>query len=1534
MSQSVADIAKTLSDTGVIAADELTHARERLPSAERDNPEAFVRELVASGHLTKYQALNALQGRTKSLVYGEYLVIDYIGAGGIGQVFKARHRRMDRIVALKVLSTSAMSREETIKRFLREVKSAAKLTHPNIVHAYDAGDQNGVHFLVMEFVDGSDLSSLVKKQGPLAPQLAADYVAQAARGLVYAHAKGMVHRDIKPSNLLVDREGVVKILDMGLARFEGVTAKERQSEGELTNSDSVMGTVDYMAPEQAVHLRYADAKSDVYSLGCTLYRLLTGEAPYPGESVVDKILAHREKPIPQLRRLRPDAPAALEAMFARMVAKQPDQRPTMQEAAEAFESLAKVPSTASHSSSSERIQPAGSLDLLPRASSPPPNYSLPVAPPGSLRMSPAAPPRGLQTPGMTAPKKTAAAPPRRKSNGLLTAAAGAGAILVALGLWLIVRDKEGNEQARVLVADGGSIALEPDAKPRPTASTVPTAMPSASAASFALPANSAAPPTQAAPPVQTPPPVQPAPVQTPPVQTPPVQPSPVQIPPPVAVATIPSPPPAAPPTNVAAPAVSGDLWFYFDQSKFGQPQAVVDSLRYDGKSALTVEAWCIPFAVPSMMDRVKASKPNVLQVSRPFGFFVDRNADLSVSWMIGQENLSFRKWRSGQQSEFEGKRSILTIDMQESAADVPRHVALTVSPPDAQGKSTVMAWAGGKPMGSTHQQLMHDPASVFGSEGFVSEIRVSKVIRYTAPFTPQRRFEPDPDTLALYHCDEGLGDRLIDSSGNNLHGRLSNAKWIPVGKLPGGSTIATTAPAATNKPAASTTAVTPKGPVAPPSPAATLTDPATLQDPVALRIVAPAAELSRGKDLQYQVVLQNVSGKELAMVESSPSRYALFDCQRLILCLEPGPAALSFVADARPAGNGYVSFGYWHGTLTPEPTFKIGETKSYNHSLPTSTLPVGRYWIKFDFTPRNNLSRTLSYTYEIRIVESAAPTSGAAPLIASAAPGSPNAPSPIPASRLAPGRTPTTGPPATVIKPVAVTTPDSDPLTITIVPPAEEVTRGKSLQYSIRVQNTSTKPLTLVERTGTQYRLLSYQRYITCLEPGAAALVALPDAQPAGDGYVTFGSPKGFIAPDATYEAGAWRDSYGSAVTSALPVGRYLIKFEIIPATNLGRPFTLTYEFRIVTSESPSTKPATLLASTAPNGPAPGTAPAAVASTGPTSPPVIASPPAAPLVPAPPIPAVRLPIPPAKDQQAPLQLIKELFKDTYAAAKTPELKAQLAAKLVDQAKQSINDPAARYVLLNEGRALAIEGVKVDVLRDALLLITREYDVDEAPTFVDAWTELLKRPKVDPTTIKALFDESSSLFDEAVKNARLDDAKRYGDFALSASRRLPNSAAIVKSTNERNAALTARQKEWVAVQAAADKLKTAPDDADANLGVGRYLALMADDWRTALPRLAKGSDLVLKGLAEKSLAVGADAKAQAALGDAWFDAAQSADAGQKAEFLSGMSYWYKTALPMLVGLDKLQAEKRIADAAAAIPRAKIPPTALPPSLLGN
>ena len=323
MAVAIEEFVTGLEQSGIVSPGELKAVRAALPPHCRHDPQELAVALVQHKVLTQYQVQAAYAGKAHDLVLGNYTILDKIGQGGMGQVFKARHRRMDRIVAIKILPARVTNDHDSVSRFAREAKAAAKLSHPNIVTAFDADQANGLHFLVMEFVEGRDLKAWVKENGPLGLAQAVGCVVQAARGLKYAHSRGVIHRDIKPANLLLDREGTVKILDMGIARLESTG---EASQDELTLTGQIIGTVDYMAPEQALNTKHADQRSDIYSLGITLWYLLTGRAAYDGDTATEKILAHREQPIPALRDACAAATPALEAVFTKMLAKKPEDR--------------------------------------------------------------------------------------------------------------------------------------------------------------------------------------------------------------------------------------------------------------------------------------------------------------------------------------------------------------------------------------------------------------------------------------------------------------------------------------------------------------------------------------------------------------------------------------------------------------------------------------------------------------------------------------------------------------------------------------------------------------------------------------------------------------------------------------------------------------------------------------------------------------------------------------------------------------------------------------------------------------------------------------------------------------------------------------------------------------------------------------------------------------------------------------------------------------------------------------------------------
>lgn len=277
---------------------------------------------VRDGLLTYFQAEQFLQGRWKRFTIGKYKVLEKLGSGGMGQVFLCEHKLMRRRVAVKVLPTQKAADPSSLERFYREARAVAALDHQNIVRAYDIDQDDNLHFLVMEYVDGASLQDMIRKTGKMDYTRACHYMYWSAIGLQHAHAAGLIHRDIKPGNILVDRLGVVKILDLGLARF----FNDDQDLLTKKYDESVLGTADYLAPEQAIDSHQVDGRADIYSLGATFYFLLTGNPPFAEGSVAQKLLWHQTRTPKPIRDLRPDVPANIAAVLEKMMAKKPEDR--------------------------------------------------------------------------------------------------------------------------------------------------------------------------------------------------------------------------------------------------------------------------------------------------------------------------------------------------------------------------------------------------------------------------------------------------------------------------------------------------------------------------------------------------------------------------------------------------------------------------------------------------------------------------------------------------------------------------------------------------------------------------------------------------------------------------------------------------------------------------------------------------------------------------------------------------------------------------------------------------------------------------------------------------------------------------------------------------------------------------------------------------------------------------------------------------------------------------------------------------------
>ena len=293
----------------------------RIPPRE---PKRLAAVLVGQHLMTAWQARMVLRGRPADLTLGNYIIHEPLGWGGMGVVYLAEHRHLRRWVALKVLPRILARHRWFLEQFYHEARAVAALDHPNIVRANDVGNRGNLHFLVMGYVDGTNLDTIVQKHGPLDFRRAAHYVRQAAEGLQHAFAAGLVHRDIKPANLLLDRRGTVKVLDLGLACFLRDRTEAAQSGNGVRNT---VGTDDYLAPEQIVDSDDVDTRADVYGLGATLYFLLTGQAPFEDETLPSqKLVAHLTRAPRPIAQLRPEVPPELAVVVSQMMAKNPWER--------------------------------------------------------------------------------------------------------------------------------------------------------------------------------------------------------------------------------------------------------------------------------------------------------------------------------------------------------------------------------------------------------------------------------------------------------------------------------------------------------------------------------------------------------------------------------------------------------------------------------------------------------------------------------------------------------------------------------------------------------------------------------------------------------------------------------------------------------------------------------------------------------------------------------------------------------------------------------------------------------------------------------------------------------------------------------------------------------------------------------------------------------------------------------------------------------------------------------------------------------
>src|SRR5579875_631427 len=315
---------KTVLKSGLLDRRQLQEALSDVPKEKRNDPHALADHLVRKGKLSRFQASKLLRGSGKGLLLGHYQVLAPIGRGGMSTVYLARDERSGELAALKVLTPSRWrNQERLLARFQREMELSRRVAHPHLAWTYESGFCLGIYFIAMEYIPGKNLSRTVAENGPLKVPRAARLMAEVASALEHAHNQGLIHRDLKPSNIMITPNDHAKVLDLGLALMEGEEAEQDVIGGQ----GYIVGTMDYIAPEQTRDAVHVDGRADLYSLGCTLYFALCGQPPFPGGTSRDKIRRHRQEEPRPLRELVPDVPLGFARLIERLMAKDPNQRP-------------------------------------------------------------------------------------------------------------------------------------------------------------------------------------------------------------------------------------------------------------------------------------------------------------------------------------------------------------------------------------------------------------------------------------------------------------------------------------------------------------------------------------------------------------------------------------------------------------------------------------------------------------------------------------------------------------------------------------------------------------------------------------------------------------------------------------------------------------------------------------------------------------------------------------------------------------------------------------------------------------------------------------------------------------------------------------------------------------------------------------------------------------------------------------------------------------------------------------------------------